>query len=137
MSKFVVTSLIAGLLLSGCAVREANLRILDNQRVLTSTEKTALVAHVRETFFDPYSIRDIEVSTAAPSMGIDGSTTFNVCLKLNGKNRLGGYVGRSATIYYFNPAGAIVHSSDIDYGFCSNPKLRYSQFPELEKLTTK
>ena len=59
--------------------------------------------HVRQSFFDPYSIRDAEVSDPIPTgMVFDGVTPiphsgWMVCLKANGKNRFGAYAGLQLT----------------------------------------
>jgi hypothetical protein len=59
--------------------------------------------HIKTTFFDPCSLRDVELSEPVPvSMVFDGSNLvpysgWMVCLKANGKNRLGGYTGLQIT----------------------------------------
>ena len=59
------TLLLVLLLNSACAVREANLRMLDDQRPTTSLERTSILAHIKGNFLDPYSIRDAEISRAS------------------------------------------------------------------------
>jgi hypothetical protein len=81
------------LLNSACAVREANLRMFDHRRPTTPSERASILANIKASYFDPYSIRDAEISNAAPTMGIDGETVFNICIAANAKNRYGALRG--------------------------------------------
>ena len=121
--------------LTGCAVREANLHAIDNQGPLSDKARTEIANEVRNTFFDPYSIRDAEVSSAVPTMTLDEKTVYMVCLRANAKNRLGGYTGKRATIFYFTADWKLFDTNDQDtFGFCSNSRLNWGPFPEIEKI---
>jgi hypothetical protein len=122
------------ILFAGCAVREANMRIFERQRPVNDQERKAIIEHIRTTYFDPYSVRDAEISHSAPSAGIDASITYLVCVKSNAKNRFGAYVGRTSSIFYFDSLGKITNTLEESYGFCENPQLRYSPFPEAERI---
>jgi hypothetical protein len=78
--------------------------------------RAAVKEHIKTNFFDPYSLRDVEISEpVAVSMVFDGVTPiphsgWMVCLKANGKNRFGGYIGLQLTGYLFQ-GGAITTST--------------------------
>lgn len=60
--------------------------------------RAALQAHVRDAFFDPYSIRDVAVGE--PFLGRTmGKTGWMVCMASNARNQMGGYTGRAVTGY--------------------------------------
>jgi hypothetical protein len=67
----------------------------------------AVREYARSAFFDPYSVRDAEISEPLPaSMVFDGITPiphsgWMVCLRANAKNRFGAYTGRRLTGYLF------------------------------------
>jgi len=124
--------------LTGCAVREANLRRFVDQRPPLPAERTAILREIKSTFFDPYSVRDAEISNASPTMTIDGQTVFNICLRANAKNQLGAYAGRQATHYYFTAASELVGTNTSSAGLlCGASELRYLPFPEAEQLANR
>lgn len=134
----IVRGLIVCLLLSGCAVREANLKMFDNQRPASGAERSAIVANIKTTFFDPYSIRDAQISNAVEGTGIDSSKTRMICVYANAKNRMGAYTGVSGTLYYFTGDGNIsrsVNSSDDAFvaPFCKDSRLGYGPLTEVEQ----
>lgn len=67
--------------------------------------KQIISKHIRETFYDPYSIRDAEITFPR-----EGHLFFKqgwiVCTKLNAKNRYGGYVGLTTTAY-------LIHNNQV------------------------
>ena len=124
------------LLNSACAVREANLRMFDNQRPTIPSERAAILANIKASYFDPYSIRDAEISHAAPSMGIDGVTILNICVAANAKNRYGAYSGRQTTLYYLTTGARVLNTNQDAFAelFCINQRLRYEPYVEVEQL---
>jgi hypothetical protein len=111
--------------------------MFDNQRPASVEERAAIVANIKSTYFDPYSIRDAQISGAVEGTGIDSSKTPMICVDENAKNRMGAYTGKSATVYYFNGAGQIsrsVNSSDDIFvnAFCHDNRLTYTPFSEIE-----
>jgi hypothetical protein len=137
----VYGGLLACLLLAGCAVRQGNLEMFDNQIPASTDQRAAIAAYIRNNFFDPYSIRDAEISSAVESVGsLDGSTKNPpmICVIDNAKNRMGGYTGKRATLYYLTYSGQIgraVDSADDTFvnPFCEDSRLRYVPFPEIEQ----
>jgi len=97
-----------------------------------------VAAGVRETFVDPYSIRDAEIAAPkmamGPSLNSDGFTTpWVVCVRANAKNRMGGYTGREVTAFAVN-GGKVVNSWDEAHysrAVCSD--VYFQPFPEIEQ----
>lgn len=93
--------------------------------------------HVKKAFFDPYSIRDAEISApkkgSGPSLNSDGfNTPWVVCLRANAKNRMGAYAGRKVTALAMSDA-AVVNSwdeSQFSQTVCGDAA--YERFPEIE-----
>ena len=118
------------LLNTACAVREANLQMFDNQRPTTPSERASILANIKASYFDPYSIRDAEISNAAPTMGIDGGTVFNICVAANAKNGYGAYAGRQTTLYYVTTNARVLNTNQDAFAelFCVNKRLKYEPF---------
>lgn len=103
--------------------------ILKTQTPPTAAVRRALVIAARDYLFDPYSVRDAEISsvvTINPKKQVTG-----VCVKANAKNRYGAYVGR-------RPVGVVLvkgkpyNAFDSDRS-CLLKGLRWYPFPELER----
>ncbi len=114
--------------ISGCAVTpnpEAIGPYPDNYKDILKT-------YVLRNYFDPYSIR-----SASVSQPVQGHFFFQqgwiVCLELNAKNRMGGYIGLKRTAYLIN-RGVIIQTIEQP-PLCDDPRLFfYSAWPELEQL---
>jgi hypothetical protein len=85
---------------------------------------------IRTEFFDPYSIRDLEIAkpmkgwrTGAPIFG-EKSIYYGweVVVKLNGKNRMGGYVGLQ-TFDVLIRDGKVIWSGNLSHPELSGMKL--------------
>ncbi len=127
--KKIAAVICVGLSLSACVTQEQVKKVMDSQRPVTASEKAAIVNKARDYFFDPYSIRDAEISNVV-TLGDTGLEA--VCVKANAKNRLGAYAGRSATSVRLKdgkPVSALENAPA-----CASPDLRYQRFPELENL---
>lgn len=98
-----------------------------------------IARHVRESFLDPYSIRDASIAPPKPgqlsrSDAIAVEQGWIVCFKANAKNRVGGYTGLKTTAYLIR--GGIVitsHSGDDHYEVrTSCAGVAYESFREVE-----
>jgi len=96
---------------------------------------------VRETFFDPYSVRDASISRPLFASAVfDGVTPIPrkgwiVCVKANAKNRMGAYTGIQPTVMLFDGEAVTLTLSGPDYAgqiadHCKTAV--YEPFPELE-----
>jgi hypothetical protein len=120
---------VAGLVLSGCVTQEQVDKVMASQRSPTAAEKAAIVNASRDYFFDPYSIRDAEISDV---VRLNDQGLEAVCVKANAKNRMGAYTGRTATsvrLIKGKPTSTLENAPA-----CSMPQMRYRPFPELENL---
>lgn len=125
--KWLTVGLVA-LAVSGCVTREQVDGVLASQRPPTASEKAAIVNAARDVLFDPYSVRDAEISNVVSL----GNGAEAVCVKLNSKNRVGGYTGRTANfvrLYNGRPV-----SLQEKAPFCLEPSLDYRKFSELEAM---
>lgn len=92
--------------------------------------KQAVRAHVRSSFFDPYSVRDAQLSAATwqGALQLGSGEGWTVCLRANAKNRMGGYTGLRDTAMTIR-GGKVVSSLDDAQYFCRDAT--YSPFPDL------
>jgi hypothetical protein len=88
-----------------------------------------IAAKVKETFFDPYSIRDAQISAGIPGTSFLGSVT-TVCMKANAKNRMGGYTGIQTTAYVFRDGH--LTATDAVYSPIVCNSASYGPFPEID-----
>lgn len=91
--------------------------------------KGVVISYAKDAYFDPYSIRDAEVSS--PRQGhLFFQQGWIVCLKANAKNRMGGYVGRRTSALLINH-GKVINTME-DAPLCKS--VSYQPFHELENL---
>lgn len=119
----------ASTLLASCVSSEQMQQVFSSQTPPTSEEKTAAVKYIKETFYDPYSVRDASISNVVT---LANTGMRAACVRFNAKNRMGGYVGMTATSLRFR--GGQVVSALQDAPSCLDERLRYQSFPELENL---
>jgi hypothetical protein len=126
-SKIFFGAVVLVIFTSGCAVKQ-------NPEAIgpyPSDYKEIIKSHVLKTYFDPYSIR-----SASISQPIQGHLFFEqgwiVCLEVNSKNRMGGYIGVQQTAYLLN-RGSVIQSM-MKASMCNSPKVSFSPWPELEQI---
>jgi hypothetical protein len=89
--------------------------------------ETIMAAYVRDAYFDPHTLRDVAIS--APDPGRIGSVQgWAVCVRANGKNRMGAYAGRQTTMCIINH-GAVVAS--LEGASACDAKI-FAPWPEME-----
>lgn len=128
MKKFVVMTFV-GALAAGCqtAVPQS---VAETQRPPSNALKATIVKAARDVVFDPYSIRDAEISNVVLfnlQAGIEA-----VCIKANAKNQLGGYTGRQTTSISLR-GGVLLQAIPGD-ARCLDRRLGYHPFKELENM---
>ena len=85
--------------------------------------------YVRTTFFDPYSMRDVQIST--PHNGrMFAQQGWVVCIAANAKNRMGGYTGLKKTALLMRD-GAVI---DADEGAAACDSFDFAPWPEMENI---
>ena len=113
--------------LTGCVTPEQAAMAYNSQQPATPHMKKEVVAYAKKTYFDPYSMRDVEISYA---MTPAGPAVSGVCLRANAKNRMGAYTGLTATSLLFRN-GTIASAWQGDPA-CNDPRLKYERFTQLE-----
>lgn len=113
--------------LSACVTIDVN-EVTSNAKPATPQMRATLVEAARNTLFDPYSVRDAEISY----VGTFPNGNQFVCGKANAKNQFGGYTGRDTLAVYLR--GTQLIGSENNPALCNNPNLRWQKFPELEAL---
>lgn len=112
---------------SACVSIDAD-DVTTNAKPASREVRAMLVETARDAFFDPYSIRDAEISY----VGTFPNGNQFVCGKANAKNQLGGYTGRETLAVYLR--GNQIIGSGSNPALCNNPNLKWQKFPELEAL---
>ena len=122
-------------LLLGCAA-QTNIQITEPP---PPDYREIVARHIRENFFDPYSIRDARI--AAPKAGqlsrsdaIAVEQGWVVCVRANAKNRVGGYTGLKTSAYLIRGKSVITsHSGDQHYEVrTSCADVTYEDFKEID-----
>ena len=90
--------------------------------------RAAIVEAARNLLFDPYSVRDAQISNVADF----GNGTQGVCVLANSKNRFGGYTGRQS--HAITMSGIILLKEEANHPLCARPDIKWHAFPELEAL---
>ena len=121
---------VIGAALGGCvAASEVMDKLMASQEPPSPAIRKAIVNAARDYLADPYSIRDVEIS----SVMVAGDTGLHVvCVKFNAKNQVGGYVGRTATAVRLQGLQPVDTTENAPG--CSEPRLKYYSFPESDVL---
>lgn len=129
--KLLIVSALA-LAVSGCVTTEQVDKMVATSKPATPEERRIIVEYVRETFKDPYSIRDAEITyffDNAPRGGRAG------CISLNAKNSFGAYIGKQFVSMVIDN-GTVVRSVQDAPGChtIESRGIKWQRFPELEAL---
>jgi hypothetical protein len=122
----LLASMTSILLVTACAVTPNQ----DEIGPFPSDYRDIVKNHLLRTLFDPYSVR-----SASISLPTQGHLLFRqgwiVCVELNAKNRMGGYVGLQRTAYLIN-RGSIAQSME-KAPLCDGNQLAYNKWPDIEQ----
>lgn len=84
---------------------------------LPENYKVIVQEEIRKSYFDPYSLRDVSISTPVagnlPYQSGAGAGWI-VCVEANGKNKMGGYTGLKRTAFLIRN-GAFVGGESEDF----------------------
>jgi|SRR5690606_31023610 len=132
--------LLAGLAVAGCSA-SATATPPNTAPPPPVGYREAVVAEVKNTFFDPYSVRDAEISQPLYATALfDGSNivpkqSWIVCIKANAKNRMGGYTGRELVVMSIagNKVTSALSGRDMQMQLAAHCKEAvWEPFPEIE-----
>ncbi len=128
--KRIVAASVIGVGLAGCvSVSEQLDKLIATQEPPSAAVRKAIVNAARDHLADPYSIRDVEIS----SMVTDSAMGLQVvCVKFNAKNQVGGYTGRKAVSVRLKDGQPI--STNDQPPLCLDLRLKYHPFPESDVL---
>ena len=91
-----------------------------------SNYRDVIKAYMNNTYYDPYSLRDVSISAPEPR-NVVGYKGWVVCVQANAKNRLGGYTGLETTAYMLSQ-GAV---ADTFTGQDICDKVSLTPWPEM------
>ena len=114
--------------LAGCQTsgQPAPTAILD---AVPRNYRQVIADDIRNTFADPYSIRDASISQPIPRPDLIFGNPHTVCVRMNAKNRMGGYTGMRATMFTFKDGRLSGNDPDMS-SVCTNAS--YAAFPEID-----
>lgn len=131
MKKYLI--LFSVLFLSSCTSEQTPL--VAPKTPPPANYKQKIIDHVRQSFFDPYSIRDAAISKPFAVNRIGHGEIWFVCVKTNAKNRMGAYTGISPTAYWFQNGGMKLASPGApEYDEFNCAHAQYAPFPEIENF---
>ena len=125
--KFVVLAA-SFAVMAGCTPNGVS---LDQSKVTAhpfpANYKQMIAQELKSVLYDPYSVRDAGITV--PTWGVVGTRYGErnfVCVRLNSKNRYGGYVGLK--YYVFSWENGVRSATEATI-VC--PEMTYKPFPEL------
>lgn len=109
--------------LSGCAeVQPVDIGPYPNNKAI-------MKEYIKNTFFDPYSLRDVSISETEEGV-IGWNKGWLFCLECNAKNRMGGYIGLNRSAYLIQAEKVVMTESNSRY--CYLPTTVMVPWPEME-----
>src|SRR4029079_12361303 len=108
-------SAILQMVLAGCAMQ-----VEPPQEPPPANYRQIIAAHVRQTFLDPYSIRDANIAPPKPGWAFVGGslgqykTGWAICLRVNAKNRMGAYTGAKESIYVIQDGRVVASGQNLE-----------------------
>lgn len=139
MGRAVSAAIFAALTLAGCVTPPVS----DEQAGPYPANYKMLVAdQVKADFFDPFTLQDVWISAPIKSI-IPAGGPFEpppygwaVCLRANGKNRMGAYAGRQVTSYFIRDGKLVAETGNSIFGLDCHAA-EYTEWPEMENLGAK
>ena len=138
MRTVILPTVLAGaVMLSGCMDTSGAQLSQQPQSEPPTNYRPAVLAYARQSYIDPYSIRDASISEPLPvRYGLTGSEiVWGVCVRANARNRMGGYTGLQESLFVFSGNNLDTSRSGVrGSGFACQGAV-YTPFPELERLS--
>lgn len=116
------------LLVAGC--QTVTVQQVQSNKKPTVAHKKLLVEAVKENFYDPYSIRDAELSN---HMNFPNGHS-GYCGRLNAKNSVGGYSGRQYVRVVIRSGFITFYQPNSYWCKANQNQIKWNRFRELEKL---
>lgn len=110
----------------------------DNQRAATASEKGIILSTARNELYDPFSIRNAELSTVVTVEGGGGTPTRRVvCARYDSKTRTGSWTGTETHLVAIAAGGTVMGSIVVPATEMPCDRLKYGPFPEAEGMRRK
>ncbi len=91
MKKLLI--LAVGMMLAGCITDAGKLEDrIAAQRAPSPAIKQLIINEARNILLDPYSVRDVSISSLIPNLKSSNNDGF-ICVRFNAKNSYGAYTG--------------------------------------------
>ncbi|KZL18004.1 hypothetical protein PsAD2_02737 [Pseudovibrio axinellae] len=116
------------LLLAGC--QTVTVQEVQFDKKPTSAHKKLLIDAVVDNFYDPYSIRDAELSNQLNF----SNESIGYCGRLNAKNAFGGYSGRKYVRVVIKGDLITHYRPNSIWCKANQSQVKWNRFPELERL---
>lgn len=131
LKKYIIIT--STLLLAACTSEQTPLAA--PKTLQPENYKQKVIQHVRQNYFDPYTVRDASISKPFAVNRIGHGEVWFVCVRSNAKNRMGGYTGIKPTAYWFrNGEIAPTSNESSQYDDFNCAYAQYSPFPEIENM---
>lgn len=123
----------AGALLAGCVSDGGQVdQRLAAQQPPTKKVRQMVVNEARNILLDPYSVRDVSISSLLPNLNTPEKGDGFICIRYNAKNGYGGYTG-IATVGTNVIKGQLIGLYRNPY-MCAYPALKWHPLPEASQL---
>ena len=131
MKKLLI--LAAGVMLVGCQTSDPGQvdRRIAAQRPPSPAVRQLVVNEARNILLDPYSVRDVAISSLIPDLNSVEKNGF-VCVRFNAKNPYGAYTGLK-TVGTNVVQGRLLGQYSNPY-LCAHPGLKWHPLPEVSQL---
>jgi hypothetical protein len=117
--------LIVCLMLTGCAAKYN----AEEAGPPPADAKAIVKQYIKDSFFDPYSLRDVSITSAIPGT-LAFQSGYLLCLECNGKNRMGGYIGKNRQAILIRHDKVIATHENSQ--FCYTYNFDFRPWPEME-----
>lgn len=94
--------------------------------------KDIIIQDIKTSYFDPYSIRSAEITAPFLQNHSILGHFWAVCVRANGKNRMGAYVGIKTEAYVFRH-GKLLQKSTHPEDYCTNAQ--FQPFTGLDSIS--
>jgi len=120
----------AGVILAGCMQAPVTGDAAAAAGPRPDNYREIVAQNLRQTLFDPYSVRDAAISEPRVHRAMVGPR-WNVCFRGNAKNRFGAYTGLSYIVFVIESGQVTASATDGAALSCQGAV--FSPFPELTR----
>ena len=95
--------------------------------------KEIIKVHVLRTYFNPYSLRNVKISTPTPGY-LFFREGYIACLEAKADYRAEGYTGRLRRTAFLIKYGTVVYTLN-NAAICNSAEISYMRWRELEEMS--